>query len=261
MELMKTLKEKYDDPKSQFFFSTVITAVLSHHLSWTASLGKGDQRKRGREGNSCLPLKRRSVNKQLKSIHGAKGKLAKVTSILILGKDTKLVRDLLYVLSYFVRAKPCLYCSSLPAQEEPKELEHGGGLEEGMNEEVQDKRQELEENSAKEGNGSGGEDESERVLREDKGEKEVKTEYETEQQRQDTRRETEHPNTEVLERTEMSTSPERAGGDNPLVQGFSSPPVVPNPTISHPSRRKSSDAPGSKHIRLEWVYLRCGFFL
>lgn len=45
-----------------------------------------------------------ALNKQIKGIHGTTGKMAKANSFLLLGSDTKTLRDLMYLITYFTRA-------------------------------------------------------------------------------------------------------------------------------------------------------------
>jgi len=131
LSLLKTFQETLNDQRTQFFLTSVLTAVLSNHVSWMTSTGHPRLVKGGKGKEYDLHCPRRHVhhhqlNKQLKGIHGTNGKMAKVNSFVLLGSDTKTLRDLMYLITYFTRATAGVSTVHINGNE-GEEGEGGGG--------------------------------------------------------------------------------------------------------------------------------------
>jgi len=131
LSLLKTFQETLNDQRTQFFFTSVLTAVLSNHVSWMPSTGHPRMVKGGKGKEYDLHCPRRHghhhLNKQLKGIHGTNGKMAKVNSFVLLGSDTKTLRDLMYLITYFTRATAGVSTVHINANEGKEGEGVGGG--------------------------------------------------------------------------------------------------------------------------------------
>ncbi|KAG9304350.1 hypothetical protein G9A89_019912 [Geosiphon pyriformis] len=96
---MAYLLHNYDDKKSNFFVSTLITAILMHHLSWVPTVAPiADFEERNGKNLAYDPLWA-----QLGDLYGNIGTPSIMSRTIIVGKDVNTVRRILYVLSYFIR--------------------------------------------------------------------------------------------------------------------------------------------------------------
>jgi len=109
--LVKTM-DVFEKKEESYFLSTMLTAVLTHHLAWVPTvMPSGSAPKRAYlDKNSsvagdmlakCHPYN--PLWAQLSDLYGAVGYPPKVTKTIVVGKDPTLVRQLLYILSYFIR--------------------------------------------------------------------------------------------------------------------------------------------------------------
>ncbi|KAK7113591.1 folliculin-interacting protein 1-like isoform X2 [Littorina saxatilis] len=106
------LAAKYDNKSTKFFVSTLLSAVLTYHLAWVATVTPGD----------CTPSKtymdKHSAKwidtlakthpynplwAQLGDLYGAIGNPLRVARTVVVGRKAELVNKFLHVLSYFIR--------------------------------------------------------------------------------------------------------------------------------------------------------------
>ncbi|KAK3091005.1 hypothetical protein FSP39_016401 [Pinctada imbricata] len=106
------LVSKLENKNTHFFMSTLITAVLTHHLAWvpTVTPAGGTPSKTYLTNHSAkwvdILAKMHPYNPlwaQLGDLYGAIGYPIKVARTVIVGKKVDLVKKLLYILTYFIR--------------------------------------------------------------------------------------------------------------------------------------------------------------
>nr|KAG5687380.1 hypothetical protein BaRGS_019884 [Batillaria attramentaria] len=106
------LAAKYDNKSTKFFVSTLLSAVLTYHLAWVATVTPGD----GTPSKTYLDkhsakwidtlAKTHPYNPlwaQLGDLYGAIGYPLKVARTVVVGRKADIVKKFLYVLSYFIR--------------------------------------------------------------------------------------------------------------------------------------------------------------
>ncbi|XP_014209892.1 folliculin-interacting protein 1 [Copidosoma floridanum] len=104
LQRMCWLLERYDTKSTNFFVSTIVTAVLTHHLGWVHTAPPCRDRqaveKMGKQ-YSCNPLWA-----QLADLYGAVGTPTRLAHTVIAGEPDKvsLIESVLHFLSYFVRS-------------------------------------------------------------------------------------------------------------------------------------------------------------
>ncbi|CAG8715267.1 557_t:CDS:10 [Cetraspora pellucida] len=96
MSELSYLLEKYDDEKSNFFISILITNILMYHLSWVPTVADFEER----NGKNLFydPLWA-----QLGDLYGVMGTPSIMSRTIISGTDENTVCRILFVLSYFIR--------------------------------------------------------------------------------------------------------------------------------------------------------------
>ncbi|ESO84757.1 hypothetical protein LOTGIDRAFT_236112 [Lottia gigantea] len=114
-----SLAAKYDNKNTKFFVSTLISAVLTHHLAWvpTVTPAGGTLSSTYEEKHSAKWLndlaKVHPYNPlwaQLGDLYGAIGNPLKVARTIVVGKNTDLVKKFLVILSYFIRCSDIHEC-------------------------------------------------------------------------------------------------------------------------------------------------------
>ncbi|RZF35798.1 hypothetical protein LSTR_LSTR009214 [Laodelphax striatellus] len=104
------LLQTLDTKNSNFFMSTLLTAVLTHHLGWVSTVSDENET----SGDHCCSKKGQlsalseshpysALWAQLDDLKGALGNPSKVARTIIIGRSESLVVKVLSVLSYFVR--------------------------------------------------------------------------------------------------------------------------------------------------------------
>uniref|UniRef100_T1J365 UDENN FNIP1/2-type domain-containing protein n=1 Tax=Strigamia maritima TaxID=126957 RepID=T1J365_STRMM len=110
-EFMNLLNQ-FDNKSSKFFVSTLLTAILTHHLAWVPTVMPSgiNPNHSYHEKHSAKWLhtlaKSNPYNPlwvQLGDLYGAIGNPCKMSRTVVLGKKAELVKRFLYVLSYFIR--------------------------------------------------------------------------------------------------------------------------------------------------------------
>ncbi|XP_013084191.2 folliculin-interacting protein 2-like isoform X1 [Biomphalaria glabrata] len=123
MKVFVNLVVKYDNKNCKFFMSTLLSAVLTQHLAWVATVTPAD----------CIPsntyldkhtakwvdtlAKTHPYNPlwaQLGDLFGAIGFPLKISRTVVVGKKADVVKDFLYILSYFIR------CSEIHENSDPQ---------------------------------------------------------------------------------------------------------------------------------------------
>lgn len=112
-----TLVTKLEGKNSNFFMSTVITAVLTHHLAWVPTVTPAG----GTPSDTYLDkhsakwvdtlAKTHPYNPlwaQLGDLYGAIGFPLKISRTVIVGRRAEIVKKMLYVMSYFIRCSDIL---------------------------------------------------------------------------------------------------------------------------------------------------------
>lgn len=107
-----SLAAKYDNKATKFFLSTLLSAVLTYHLAWVATVTPGD----GAPSKTYLDkhsakwidtlAKTHPYNPlwaQLGDLYGAIGYPQKVARTVVVGRKADIVKKFLYILSYFIR--------------------------------------------------------------------------------------------------------------------------------------------------------------
>ncbi|KAF9906582.1 Folliculin-interacting protein 1 [Linnemannia zychae] len=84
-------------PASSQLVSEVITAVLSHHMSWVPTVAPSDQSLDNPQG-AYDPLWA-----QLSDLYGNIGTSSRISRTIVVGSNGSFVRRMLYILSYFIR--------------------------------------------------------------------------------------------------------------------------------------------------------------
>ncbi|KAL4240663.1 Folliculin-interacting protein 1 [Mactra antiquata] len=112
-----TLVTKFDNKNTNFFMSTLVTTVLTHHLAWIPTVvpAGGSPSATYLEKHSAKWVntlaKSHPYNPlwaQLGDLYGAIGFPLKLSRTVIVGKKADIVRKILYVLSYFIRCSDIL---------------------------------------------------------------------------------------------------------------------------------------------------------
>ncbi|RIA99599.1 folliculin-interacting protein middle domain-containing protein [Glomus cerebriforme] len=93
------LLENFDNKKSNFFISTLISSVLMYHLAWVPTVApiSGFEERNGKN------LFYDPLWAQLGDLYGSIGTPSIMSRTIIVGKDANTVRRILFVLSYFIR--------------------------------------------------------------------------------------------------------------------------------------------------------------
>jgi len=105
------LKNRLDTKETNFFFSTLMTGVLSHHLGWVSTVMPGSMpgsnilHKPGIRGLEQFRLEQwyDPTKVQYKELHGMLGFPMKLAKSLLLSADQELLKSLIFVISYFIR--------------------------------------------------------------------------------------------------------------------------------------------------------------
>jgi len=88
------------DSVSGNLLAGALTAIMSYHMSWVLSIMSTEER-------NSSPLEwishRNPVDRQVAQLFGCVTKPARFVRVIVLGEDKKLVRSLLFVLSYIIR--------------------------------------------------------------------------------------------------------------------------------------------------------------
>ncbi|KAG8176873.1 hypothetical protein JTE90_026583 [Oedothorax gibbosus] len=113
LQKFSDLLRKYDKKETNFFVSTLLTAVLTHHLAWVPSIIPTDSKIHSTQSSHKhtphwvdLLAKSRPYNPlwvQLSDLYGALGIPAKLTKTVVRGEKADVVLKFLQVLSYFIR--------------------------------------------------------------------------------------------------------------------------------------------------------------
>ncbi|XP_051176600.1 folliculin-interacting protein 1 isoform X2 [Leptopilina boulardi] len=101
---MCRLLDNFDTKSTKFFLSTLVTAVLTHHLGWVHTVSSGFNREtveKLRKQFPCNPLWA-----QLGDLYGALGNPVKVVHTVIAGDSDKVdtINSILIFLTYFIRS-------------------------------------------------------------------------------------------------------------------------------------------------------------
>ncbi|GFO02076.1 folliculin-interacting protein 1 [Plakobranchus ocellatus] len=123
METFTWLISKFDNKNCKFFVSTLLSAVLTQHLAWVATVTPAGgtpahtyQDKHSAKWVDTL-AKTHPYNPlwaQLGDLVGAIGQPRKISRTVVVGKKADIVKKLLYVLSYFIR------CSEVHENTDPQ---------------------------------------------------------------------------------------------------------------------------------------------
>ncbi|KAI8974284.1 folliculin-interacting protein middle domain-containing protein [Pilobolus umbonatus] len=93
------LIQHYDNKTHNYFVSTLITAVLMHHLSWVHTVAPSDDDTHiGCHHGNYDPLWA-----QLSDLYGFIGTPSRITRTIVVGLRPNIVRRILYILTYFIR--------------------------------------------------------------------------------------------------------------------------------------------------------------
>ncbi|GIY25454.1 folliculin-interacting protein 2 [Caerostris extrusa] len=113
LERFSNLLKLYDKKETNFFVSTLLTAVLTHHLAWVPSVIPTDSKIQSTQSSHKhtpywvdLLAKSRPYNPlwvQLSDLYGALGVPMKLTKTIVKGQRKEVVLSFLKVLSYFIR--------------------------------------------------------------------------------------------------------------------------------------------------------------
>ena len=103
--------EVLDTKKTNFFLSTLLTAVLSHHLAWVPTVTPPvdiSREERYDSAPSILELQARyfpynPLWAQLTDLYGSIGTPSTMGKTVIVGQNQALVNSILYILTYFIR--------------------------------------------------------------------------------------------------------------------------------------------------------------
>ncbi|XP_044727072.1 folliculin-interacting protein 2-like [Chrysoperla carnea] len=110
-DLLKLL----DNKDTNFFFSALITAVLTHHLGWILSFSS-----RNDLNEEILPPCS-ALWTQLSEMSGAIGCPSKFAQTVVVGKTDKYMIDVLYILSYFTRFSSILRKNEVRVENDKEE--------------------------------------------------------------------------------------------------------------------------------------------
>ncbi|XP_013785652.1 folliculin-interacting protein 2-like [Limulus polyphemus] len=119
-----SLIEEFDTKNTNFFVSTLLTAVLTHHLAWVPTVtpsGVATNQVEHRKHRACwVDVLARShpynpLWMQLGDLYGAIGSPTKLAKTVINGKKTDIIIRFIYILSYFIRCSDiCEYDQEWP---------------------------------------------------------------------------------------------------------------------------------------------------
>ncbi|KAG1714296.1 Folliculin-interacting protein 2 [Nymphon striatum] len=113
------LVEECDTKNTNFFISSLLTAVLTHHLSWVPTITPSGVPNRHsyhqKQTAKWLDVLAKShpynpLWVQLEDLYGILGHPKKVTRTVVLGKRRELVLKLLFILTYFIRCSELKEC-------------------------------------------------------------------------------------------------------------------------------------------------------
>ncbi|XP_053385365.1 folliculin-interacting protein 2-like isoform X2 [Mercenaria mercenaria] len=111
------LVNKYENKSTNFFMSTLITAVLTHHLAWVPTVmpagGSPSATYLDKHSAKWVDTLAKShpynpLWAQLGDLYGAIGFPLKLSRTVIVGKKADLVKKILYILTYFIRCSDIL---------------------------------------------------------------------------------------------------------------------------------------------------------
>ncbi|XP_047343088.1 folliculin-interacting protein 2 isoform X2 [Vespa velutina] len=104
LQQMCQLLDDVDTKSTNFFLSTVMTAVLMYHLGWVYTILPANDRQMMENLDRWYPCN--PLWAQLGDLYGAVGNPVKVTHTLVVGDSRKadLINSVLYFLSYFIRS-------------------------------------------------------------------------------------------------------------------------------------------------------------
>ncbi|XP_054264166.1 folliculin-interacting protein 2 [Macrosteles quadrilineatus] len=117
---LKHLLAELDTKHTNFFISTLLTAVLTHHLGWVPTAMPDIPL--NTEPSLTELSKNHPYNQlwaQLSDLQGALGYPPKIAKTVVLGKSEVLIQQLLSVLSYFIR------CGHVKAMDQQREVPPG----------------------------------------------------------------------------------------------------------------------------------------
>ena len=103
------LKTELDTKETNFFFSSLLTGVLSHHLGWVETVmpssvqGENSLNKPDNVLVDSYLHWYDPTRVQFRDLHGMVGSPARAAKTLILTTDEELARRIVFVLSYFIR--------------------------------------------------------------------------------------------------------------------------------------------------------------
>ncbi|GFV64244.1 folliculin-interacting protein 2 [Trichonephila clavipes] len=113
LERFSNILKQFDKKETNFFVSTLLTAVLTHHLAWVPSVIPTDSKIQSVQSSHKhtpywvdLLAKSRPYNPlwvQLSDLYGALGVPLRLTKTVIKGQKREIVLNFLKVLSYFIR--------------------------------------------------------------------------------------------------------------------------------------------------------------
>ncbi|XP_046392980.1 folliculin-interacting protein 2 [Ischnura elegans] len=116
-----------DTKGTNFFISTLITAVLTHHLGWVHTIQPPTVSKKQSTSNECSleglanSYPYNALWAQLGDLQGNLGYPPRLARTILTGKDTQVLNSLLFILTYFLR------CSRIECLHEEGPLEVEGG--------------------------------------------------------------------------------------------------------------------------------------
>ncbi|CAO3703733.1 unnamed protein product [Rhizopus stolonifer] len=96
-ELMELIHQ-FNNKSNHYFISTLLTAVLMHHLSWVCTVAPPTQKGNLHQGDYD-PLWA-----QLSDLYGFIGTPSRITRTIVIGLQSSVVRRILYILTYFIRS-------------------------------------------------------------------------------------------------------------------------------------------------------------
>ncbi|XP_060517829.1 folliculin-interacting protein 2 isoform X2 [Cylas formicarius] len=93
--------EALDIKSTNFFISTLLTAILTHHLGWVSSCLSMPATPNG--ASNSLPQPYNALWAQLTDLYGAIGNPVKTAQTVVTGSDKVTIRKILNCLTYFIR--------------------------------------------------------------------------------------------------------------------------------------------------------------
>ncbi|EDV26092.1 uncharacterized protein TRIADDRAFT_55844 [Trichoplax adhaerens] len=112
VDTLVQMVERFNEPKYNFFISKLITAVLRHHLAWVSTVAPDekspypsyyDKRFSVSLNELARSLPYNPVWAQLGDLYGSVGSDTRICRTIVVGKNAPVVRNILYLLSYFIR--------------------------------------------------------------------------------------------------------------------------------------------------------------